>query len=86
MEVKGTPRFERMLKRLHPDQQYLVLERASELRENPFTGKRLTGPLAGLYSLRIGDYRLLYYIDRAAGRSSHQDKKRRASLHYDSWL
>jgi mRNA interferase RelE/StbE len=28
--------------------------------DNPDLGKRLTGPLKGLSSLRIGDYRIIY--------------------------
>ncbi len=55
MQVKGTPRFERMLKRLPLDRQKIVLERASELETDPYLGKRLSGPLRGLMSLRVGD-------------------------------
>lgn len=64
MQVKGTPRFERMLKRLPPDRQRILLERASELEGNPYLGKGLTGPLRGLMSLRVGDYRVIYFVDQ----------------------
>lgn len=63
MQVKGTPRFERMLKRLPLDRQKIVLERASELEAEPYLGKRLTGPLRGLMSLRVGEYRVIYHVD-----------------------
>ncbi|MDD5687283.1 MAG: type II toxin-antitoxin system RelE/ParE family toxin [Elusimicrobia bacterium] len=33
-----------------------------ELTKNPMCGKRLTGDFAGLYSLRIGDYRIIYTL------------------------
>lgn len=34
------------------------------LKANPYQGKRLKGRLAGDYSLRIGDYRVIYTIYR----------------------
>ncbi len=63
MQVRATPRFERLLKRLPPDRQKLLLERVSELESDAFLGKRLTGPLRGLMSLRVGDYRVIYHVD-----------------------
>lgn len=43
-----------------------ICERISKkiglLKENPELGKPLTANLAGLWSLRIGDYRALYQI------------------------
>ena len=63
MKVKATPRFERMLKRLPLDRQKIVLEKASELESDPYLGKRLAGPLRGLMSLRVGDYRVVYHVD-----------------------
>jgi mRNA interferase RelE/StbE len=65
LQVKATPRFERLLKRLPHDRQKLLLERASELESEPYLGKRLTGPLRGLLSLRVGDYRVIYHVDPA---------------------
>lgn len=32
------------------------------IAENPDIGKRLTGPLADLWSYRVGDYRIVYQI------------------------
>ncbi len=64
MQVKATSRFERMLRRLSSDRQKIVLERASELEGNPYLGKELTGPLRGLMSLRVGDYRVIYFVDQ----------------------
>lgn len=63
MDVKATPRFERMLRRLSVATQRIVLSRASELSTDPYLGKRLAGELEGLYSLRVGDFRVIYYID-----------------------
>ena len=36
----------------------------NSLKENPFAGKRLKGKLKGDYSLRVGDYRVIYTIYR----------------------
>jgi mRNA interferase RelE/StbE len=65
LEVKATPRFERMLKRLPVATQRIVLSRANELSANPYLGRRLAGELRGLYSLRVGNFRVIYYIDSA---------------------
>ncbi|MEW6482837.1 MAG: type II toxin-antitoxin system RelE/ParE family toxin [bacterium] len=32
------------------------------LANNPMIGKRLTGPLVGRWSYRVGDYRIIYEI------------------------
>jgi mRNA interferase RelE/StbE len=45
-----------------------VVERArrglERLARNPELGSRLTGPLAELWSYRVGDYRIVYQIRR----------------------
>ena len=33
-----------------------------DLQKNPFLGKKLSGDLKKCYSLRVGDYRILYEI------------------------
>ena len=43
-----------------------------ELPQDPFMGKSLRGDLEGLYSLRVGDYRVIYSIEI---------KNRRINLH-----
>ena len=34
-----------------------------EIYKNPYTGKKLLGDLEGDYSFRIGNYRIIYFID-----------------------
>ncbi|MHB8154959.1 MAG: type II toxin-antitoxin system RelE family toxin [Candidatus Omnitrophota bacterium] len=34
------------------------------LKTNPFQGKRLKGKLAGDYSLRLGNYRIIYAVEK----------------------
>ncbi|VVB95709.1 ParE toxin of type II toxin-antitoxin system, parDE [uncultured archaeon] len=39
-----------------------VVEGLRELSENPYKGKLLKGKLKGMWSFRIGKYRILYQI------------------------
>lgn len=52
-----------------PDQAVRRINSAFDaLEQNPFFGphiKRLHGPLAGCYRLRVGNYRIVYHIDEA---------------------
>ena len=41
----------------------MILEKTLDLGSNPYLGRRLKGELNGLYSLRAGDYRVVYWID-----------------------
>jgi mRNA interferase RelE/StbE len=50
------------LKKLDNAEQKRIIKKLTELRDNPWIGKTLTGNLAGLWKLRIGDYRAIYKI------------------------
>ena len=41
-----------------------ILEKFEHLKNNPQLEKALTASLAGLWSLRIGDYRAIYRIEQ----------------------
>ena len=63
-------RFRRELRKLPGSVQRRVLERVAELAEDPFLGKPLRGGEVEVlgqrfrpYSLRVGDYRVLYVIE-----------------------
>lgn len=43
---------------------YRFITAIESLRNNPFQGKRLKGKLAGDFSLRMGDYRILYTVHK----------------------
>jgi mRNA interferase RelE/StbE len=45
------------------DRLYWLLEHVEEIRHKP-----LTAQWAGMYRLRVGDYRVVYEIDRPRGR------------------
>ena len=60
--IVHTPRFERNFRKLRPESQARISEHILLLEVHPHVGKSLHGRLKGLYSLRIGDYRVIYEI------------------------
>ena len=54
---------EDFLKKLDKSIRLRILKKFDSLKENSELGKPLTVNLAGLWSLRIGDYRAIYQID-----------------------
>lgn len=40
-----------------------ILSKIASLSRKPEAGKPLVGPLRGIWSLRVGEYRILYKID-----------------------
>ena len=61
-EVRFTPRFLKEIKALDKEVQVRILQEVNLLKTNSYAGKLLRGELKGIYSLRIGDYRVLYQI------------------------
>jgi len=62
LELQFTKEFLRKLKQFNKQTQIRILRQLRTLEEKPFAGKRLTGHLTGLFSLRIGDYRIIYQL------------------------
>jgi len=54
---------EDFLKKLDKNIKARMFKKFDSMKENPELGKPLTVNLAGLWSLRIGDYRAIYQID-----------------------
>jgi mRNA interferase RelE/StbE len=63
-EIRFTPRFLKNIKALDKEVQVRILREISILKTDPFIGKPLRGEWKGIYSLRIGDYRVLYQIKK----------------------
>jgi mRNA interferase RelE/StbE len=63
MQVKATPRFIKSLDKLDVSIKKRILGKAGELADEPYGGKMLKGELSGLFSLRVGDYRVIYWVD-----------------------
>jgi mRNA interferase RelE/StbE len=61
-EIQFTPRFLKNIKVLDREVQVRILREINVLKTNPYVGKPLRGEWKGIYSLRIGDYRVLYQI------------------------
>jgi len=61
-EVRFTPRFLKRIKALGREVQVRILREVNILKINPYAGKPLRGEWKGFYSLRMGDYRILYQI------------------------
>ncbi|HLC54072.1 MAG TPA: type II toxin-antitoxin system RelE/ParE family toxin [Candidatus Nanoarchaeia archaeon] len=51
---------ERFIKSLKTKEQKKILDAIEQLAEKPFLGKELVGRLAGLRSIHIGAYRVVY--------------------------
>ena len=58
----------RSIRRLPKQYQASVIAALGALATDPRLGKPLVGELSGIWSLRRGDYRLLYRIDDGARR------------------
>ena len=52
----------RFLKKQDKSIKIKIIKKLKFLKENPRLGKPLVGNLAGLWSLRIGKYRIIYQI------------------------
>jgi len=61
-EVSSTPKFEKLFKTLSTEVRIRILRNIHRLENDPFAGKRLHGYLKGKFSLRVGDYRIIYEI------------------------
>lgn len=60
--VKYTKEAKRKIGRLDPSIRVTIKNAIESLLSNPYKGKPLSHELAGLYSLRTSDYRIIYRI------------------------
>jgi mRNA interferase RelE/StbE len=42
-----------------------IISKIQSLEDDPLSGKQLIGPLKGKWSLRVGDYRIIYEITKS---------------------
>jgi mRNA-degrading endonuclease RelE of RelBE toxin-antitoxin system len=66
--VKRSPVFlsetaRQLLRHLHPDLKRSLRKALDNLASNPFAGKPLQDELAGLWSLPVARYRIIYQVD-----------------------
>ncbi|MCK4645321.1 MAG: type II toxin-antitoxin system RelE/ParE family toxin [Candidatus Aminicenantes bacterium] len=60
--IKYTKEAKRKIGKLDPSIRVLIKKAIESLSSNPYKGKPLSYELAGLYSLRTSDYRIIYRI------------------------
>jgi mRNA interferase RelE/StbE len=61
-EVRFTSGFSKNIRRLSREYQIKVIREINILKTNPYAGKPLRGEWKGVYSLRVGEYRVLYQV------------------------
>lgn len=59
-KIQYTQKAVKSLKKLNPNVLENLRVAIEELKSKPDLGKQLTGPLKGLRSLRVGDFRIIY--------------------------
>jgi mRNA interferase RelE/StbE len=62
--VVQTPKFERNFRKLRSELQRRISDQILTLEDQPLSGKPLHGQLKGLFSLRVGEYRIVYEIQQ----------------------
>jgi mRNA interferase RelE/StbE len=63
-EIEFASSFSKRMRMLNKETQVRILRELDVLRANPYAGKPLRGEWKGVFSLRIGDYRVLYQIKK----------------------
>ena len=63
-KIKASKEALKQLEKFPKNVVKLILKKIENLALNPYLGKPLRGRLEGLRSLRVGEYRALYYIDQ----------------------
>jgi mRNA interferase RelE/StbE len=64
--LETTRRFEKDFRKLAPDLKQRIDKQVRLLETQPYSGKRLRGEFEGSYSLRLGDYRIIYWVEEHA--------------------
>lgn len=64
MRLFLTRRFQKNFEKLTKKTQQEAKEALKKIYIQPYSGKKLTGPLTGDYSFRIGQYRILYTVEK----------------------
>ena len=66
--LETTRKFEKDFRKLAADLKHRVDQQVKTLETQPYSGKRLRGEFEGSYSFRIGDYRVIYWVDETEKR------------------
>ena len=63
MALYLTRTFQKIFEGLPEGMQTRVKESLKQIHKDPYSGKKLKGALNGEWSFRIGNYRIIYFID-----------------------
>ena len=63
MAIYLTRTFQKNFERIPKDFRQQIKKSLKKLSRNPLCGKKLKGVLEGEWSFRVGDYRIIYFID-----------------------
>ena len=61
--LETTRKFEKDFRKPAADLKHRVDQQVKILETQPYSGKRQRGEFEGSYSFRIGDYRVIYWVD-----------------------
>lgn len=64
MDVVLSKNAQKEFEHLPKIEQIKIMKKLVSLEQNPYAGKKLTGELKGIYSLRAWPYRILYEINQ----------------------
>ena len=64
MQVIITPKALRQYQHLPKSEQVKIKKRLLILEQNPQEGKKLSGKLSGIRSLKVWPYRIIYFINK----------------------
>ncbi len=71
--LETTRKFEKDFRKLAGDLKRRVDLQVKTLETQPYSGKRLRGEFEGSYSFRIGDYRVIYWVDETGKENRSTD-------------
>ncbi|OGD89396.1 hypothetical protein A3D04_03955 [Candidatus Curtissbacteria bacterium RIFCSPHIGHO2_02_FULL_40_16b] len=79
-----SPRAQKALRKLPKEYQSLILKKLAALRDNPKPRgyDKIAARMPPLYRIRIGDYRVFYFIDEQLKEVIVVDVKRRTTQTY----
>ena len=63
-EITFSKEFLRKIRKREKGDQITILKRVKTLETDPYAGKPLKGALIGLFSLRQGEYRVIYNLSK----------------------
>ena len=63
-ELRIFKKAQKEIKKIARLHQKAIIETLSEIQENPFVGKPLTRELTGKFSYKVGNYRIIYKVNR----------------------